>query len=116
MNVDYDDWIASCSNGSSPRSRSLCSAGSKLARSVARLLSIPCLIVIGFVALVCGCASGCGSRTVLVPETSPVRIGPETKTRVYTLVEGDWRLSQNSVVIPEGWYCVPPSFVEKPHD
>jgi hypothetical protein len=49
----------------------------------------------------------------LVPESSPIRIGPETKARVYTRVGDEWVLSENRVEIPEGWYCVPPSFVEE---
>jgi hypothetical protein len=31
---------------------------------------------------------------------------------VYASVDGEWRLSENAVTIPEGWYCVPPSFIE----
>lgn len=57
---------------------------------------------------------GCSPRAVLVPESSPVRIGPNISGRVYVLTpEGDWQLSGNRVEIPEGWYLVPPSFVEK---
>jgi hypothetical protein len=33
---------------------------------------------------------------------------------VYALVDGEWVLSENRVTIPEGWYCVPPSYVEEP--
>ena len=54
---------------------------------------------------------GC-ARTVLVPEGSPIRIGPDAKARVYARVDGEWSLSQNKVEIPEGWYMVPPSFVD----
>lgn len=68
--------------------------------------------MVGFAALVLAFASGC-SRTVLVPESSPIRIGPETRARVYALDGGEWVLSENRVEIPEGWYCVPPSFVEE---
>ena len=67
---------------------------------------------IAFAALALAFASGC-SRAVLVPESSPIRIGPETKARVYTRVGDEWVLSENRVEIPEGWYCVPPSFVEQ---
>lgn len=38
-------------------------------------------------------------------------MGPNARVRVYTLQQGQWILSNNSVTIPEGWYCVPPSFV-----
>ena len=55
-------------------------------------------------------ASGC-TRTVLVPESSPVRIGPCARARVYSLVGGEWILSDNTVTLEEGWYLVPPSYV-----
>ena len=58
------------------------------------------------------CASGC-TRTVLVPESSPVRIGPDARARVYALVGGEWVVSDNSVDLEEGWYLVPPSYVER---
>jgi hypothetical protein len=54
---------------------------------------------------------GC-SRVVLVTEASPIRIGPDCRTQVYTLIDGEWRLGDNRVQISEGWYCVPPSFVD----
>jgi hypothetical protein len=56
--------------------------------------------------------SGCGSRTVFIPEDSPIRIGPNTSIKVYTLQQGQWILSGNYVHIPEGWYIVSPSFVK----
>ena len=56
--------------------------------------------------------SGCGSRTVFIPEDSPIRIGPNTFSRVYTLQQGQWILSNNNIRIPGGWYCVSPSFVK----
>lgn len=30
------------------------------------------------------------------------------------MTDGEWELGANCVEIPEGWYCVPPSFVEAP--
>ena len=48
----------------------------------------------------------------LVSEGSPIRVGPETKARVYVYEDGQWVLSSNQVIVPEGWYCVPPSYVE----
>jgi hypothetical protein len=54
---------------------------------------------------------GC-SRVVLVTEASPIRIGPDCRAQVYTLIDGEWRLGDNRVVIPEGWYAVPPSYVD----
>lgn len=68
------------------------------------------LFVVAAVALPLGCG---GSRTVFVPEQSPIRIGPAADMHVYTMVSGQWTLSSNKVRIPEGWYCVPPSYVEE---
>jgi hypothetical protein len=63
-------------------------------------------------ALVIGFALGCGSsRTVFVPEESPMRVGPDARFRVYHRVGGEWTLSANRIAIPEGWYLVPPSYV-----
>ena len=69
-------------------------------------------IVVACAALAAACAPGCG-RTVLVPESSPFRIGPGTRARIYTMTDGEWRLSDDRVTVPEGWYCVPPSYVEE---
>jgi len=69
-------------------------------------------ILLFFVVLVPGSASGC-SRAVFIPEASPIRVGPNCKTKVYLLINGEWTLSDNTVVIPEGWYCVPPRFVDE---
>jgi hypothetical protein len=66
------------------------------------------LFAVAAVASLSGCA---GNRTVFVPEESPIRIGPKADVRVYTMVDGTWTLSENCIRIPEGWYCVPPSFV-----
>lgn len=55
--------------------------------------------------------SGC-TRAVLVPESSPIRIGPKVRGTVYIRENGKWIASDNEVEIPEGWYCVPPSYVE----
>lgn len=57
------------------------------------------------------CGGGC-ARTVLVPEGAPIRIGPDASAHVYTFRDGDWVLSANRVTVPEGWYVVPPSFVD----
>ncbi|MFO0490812.1 MAG: hypothetical protein ACK51T_00040 [bacterium] len=57
-----------------------------------------------------GCAPG---RTVLVADDSPLRIGPGMTGRVYRLVgePPTWVLGDDTVTLPEGWYCVPPRFV-----
>jgi hypothetical protein len=70
------------------------------------LIGIFCaVLVIAFV-------SGCGSKTIFVPEDSPMRAGPMTMMYVYHRVDGEWVLSRNRIMIPEGWYLVPPSFVK----
>lgn len=71
------------------------------------------LTVSVFAVLVLVWMNGCGSRTVFIPEDSPIRLGPNTKTRVYTLQQGEWVLSNHQVGLPEGWYCVPPSYVSE---
>lgn len=65
------------------------------------------------IALLCGVlASGCVSgKTVLVPEDTPVRTGPNVKGRVDFRLDGEWRLTEKDLVIPEGWYVIPPRFV-----
>jgi hypothetical protein len=70
------------------------------------------LIVVCFLAAVLAFTLGC-TRTVLVSESSPIRTGPCVKGKVYTKTADGWQLGDNEVKIPEGWYCVPPSFVEE---
>jgi hypothetical protein len=70
------------------------------------------MIVVCCLAVALAFATGC-TRTVLVSESSPIRMGPEIKGRVYTKTADGWKLSDNEVKIQEGWYCVPPSFVEE---
>jgi hypothetical protein len=81
-----------------------------LAAVTTRLRLIVTLACFGV--LVAVFASGCGPRVVLVSEDSPVRVGEDMKGRVYALVDGHWTPSRNRVQVPEGWYMVPPSFVE----
>jgi hypothetical protein len=69
--------------------------------------------VIFCAAVVVGSLTGCAARTVLVPEAAPVRVGPDVRARVYVRVDGEWILSDNRVPIQEGWYLVPPSYVEE---
>ena len=92
-------------------SHSASSIGSRSALKEGLLLSMLTGIVILSIGLPLLFVPGC-SRTVLVPESSPIRIGKDCRSKVYTLIEGEWIESANTVQIPEGWYCVPPSFVE----
>lgn len=101
-----------CSSGSSPRSPSPSSDGSIARWSEARRRSTPTRIATLFAVLATGFASGCGSRTVFVPEASPMRVGPFARMRVYHMVGGEWMLSNNQIAVPEGWYLVPPQFVD----
>ena len=117
MTQGYDDWYsenAPCSNASSRKSPSRSSAGSTVVWSVAPWQSMLTLIVILFAVLVLAFAIGCGSsRTVFVPEESPMRTGPNSAIRVYHRVNGEWTLSNNRITVPEGWYLVPPSYVQE---
>lgn len=92
---------------SSPRLRS---GSSITCRAALRATLIPIALCSSVAVL--PSASGC-TRTVLVPESSPIRIGPATRARIYAMTDGKWELGANCVEIPEGWYCVPPSFVEE---
>lgn len=102
---------------SSPGSFKPSSHGSTSWRDVDTLPLIRLLIAALFAALVLAYASGC-TRTILVPEAAPIRIGSDARARVYVVdpETKSWRLSDERVLIPEGWYCVPPSFVEEPDD
>lgn len=75
-----------------------------------RRLALTCFAV-AVVALLTTFVCVACSRVVLVTEASPIRIGPDCRTQVYTLDGTEWRLGDNRVQIPEGWYCVPPSYV-----
>ena len=70
-------------------------------------------ILISSAALATVCANACGPRTILVRESSPIRIGPDVKGHVYVRENGEWTLSANRVEIPEGYYLVPPSYVDE---
>jgi hypothetical protein len=71
-------------------------------------------ISLSFVVLVGIFVTGCvASRTIFVPEESPMRVGPNNSTLVYTYEDGKWVLAENRIKIPEGWYIVPPSFVKE---
>lgn len=100
------------SERSSRASRSAFSTGYAVLSASRALPWILTWTAIGLAALALASASGC-ARTVLVNEGSPVRIGPKTEARVYALIDGEWTLSENVLNIPEGWYLVPPSFVEE---
>lgn len=72
---------------------------------------MPALTAVLLAVLVIAFASGC-ARTVFVNESTPMRVGPMSRSRVYHRIDGEWVLSQNPVPIPEGWYLVPPSYVD----
>jgi hypothetical protein len=42
-----------------------------------------------------------------------MRMGPLVKARVYLRIADEWVLSADPVPVPEGWYIVPPSFVDE---
>ena len=74
-----------------------------------------CLLMIVSMSAV-SCSGVQSQRTVLVPPiawvdgtpTDLIRLGPGCRGKVYVTVDGQTELSQNEVVLPEGWYAVPP--------
>lgn len=105
-----------CLSGSSDKWRSRCSRGLSAAWNGVRSPRTATLILLAFVALLLAFALGCGSRVVFVSDQNPVRTGPGTTGRVWTLEGGEWRLSGNTVAIPEGMYLVSPRWVEEEPD
>lgn len=71
------------------------------------------MILLLFLALALACANGCSTRTVFVPDESPMRLGPSARARVYHRLNGEWVLSENTIPLPEGWYIVPSRYVEE---
>ena len=65
--------------------------------------------LLSFAALVILCGCGC-SRTVIVDDGSPMRVGRATGT-VLQRIDGEW-VESGETTLPEGWYMVPPRFVE----
>ena len=51
------------------------------------------------------CLTSC-TRTVLVPPGEPVRLAAPTKAKVW-VADKDGKEVKGSVVLPEGWYCLP---------
>jgi hypothetical protein len=65
--------------------------------------------LLSYAGLVILCACGC-SRTVIVDDGSPMRVGKATGT-VLQRIDGEW-VESGETTLPEGWYMVPPRFVE----
>lgn len=84
------------------------SNGSKPGMQNRRRRMLRIVIMLLFAASATACAPG---RTVLIAGDSPIRIGPETTGTVYQLIDSEWVLSDRPVLLPEGWYAVPPRFV-----
>jgi len=83
-------------------------------RSLARPSKLAALGIV-FAARVIGCASGCGHRTILIPsDDALLRVGKGgARMRVWLHLEGKWVDSGSELDIPEGWYLLPPRFVEE---
>lgn len=99
----------STSHKSSPQLSSPSSGGSKPGMRSRRRQAWPIVTLMLFAVSATACAPG---RTVLIADDSPIRIGPETTGKVYQLIDGEWVLSDRPVELPEGWYAVPPRFVD----
>jgi hypothetical protein len=52
--------------------------------------------------------NGCGTRVIMVPNGTPVRLAESVRARVY-VADGTGVLikSQNKILIPAGWYALP---------
>ena len=104
-----------CLIESSDKSRSPCSLGSSSDLSAALLQKTLLWIVLASSALVIASATGCGSRTILVSESSVLRVAPSVRGYAYLwdAEAKEWRIGGTMITYPEGWYLVPPSFVEQ---
>lgn len=80
-------------------------------RPLTSRLAIAALFAVSVAVSAIGCA-----RTVLVNDDSPIRLGPNARGRVYIYNGKDWELSLNPVPLPEGFYLVPPRFVDGPEE
>lgn len=58
------------------------------------------------------CASGCGTRTVYVPDGEPVRLRQKIKAKVWAS-DKDGKEVAGEMEIPEGWYALPDPGEEK---
>ena len=61
--------------------------------------------------LVVAFAIGC-ERAVLIDDGAPVRLSRPTPARVFYRDGDTWRETAGEVVVPAGWWLVPPRFVE----
>lgn len=52
--------------------------------------------------------TGCGTRTLIVPTGTPVRLAKPVAVTPYVYSGGQWIESANQVTVPAGWYAVPP--------
>jgi len=89
-----------------------CLAGWRSKRKSHRLPKTLVVATILLIVFVAGCTN---TRTVFVEPGAPIRIGPDVKGHIYYLDPdtGKWTLSDHTVHIPEGWYCVGPEDHEK---
>ena len=72
-----------------------------------RLRATPTVCALQAAAFVIGC-----ERAVLIDDGAPVRLSRPTPARVYYDDNGTWRETAGEVVVPAGWWIVPPRFVE----
>ena len=48
-------------------------------------------------------------------EDTPMRVGEPNgvQMRVYHRINGEWTRSEDALIIPEGWYLLPPSYLSE---
>ena len=66
------------------------------------------MILMFWLTFAAGCAMLSNRQTTLVPPGTVLKAGPGMTGRVYVRTAGEWRLSDDKVEIPEGYYLVPP--------
>jgi hypothetical protein len=70
-----------------------------------KLLTLKLLLIFASV-FVISCTSNKRNREVVFIEPGGVvRTGPDVRGHVYYLKEGEWKISDKPVKLPEGWYA-----------
>ena len=52
-------------------------------------------------------ASGCGTRTIYVPDGTPVRLRETIHSAKVWVLDADGKPVASRMDLPEGWYCLP---------
>ena len=113
MTYDYDDFYAEnapCSKDSSPRLRWL-----KNALGVALQQKMILWIVLCSSAMVIAFATGCTNKKIVAHESAVLRVAPDVRGYAYLwdAETNAWKMSSKMITYPQGWYLVPPAYIEE---